>query len=297
MRRLSTRTVGDVPVSYLAFHKVASALKFQPLLMLAGVSILCIHGLATLSFAQIDTEEQLNAVNGGGVATEDTTLAGTNFPALGNRACGLFGCDANGNPIQAPAGSGNSSGDSGNAAFPQSDENQICGFGVGGVRGFNCIPRTQGDSSGSGALQGPNPDDSVFGFSGNGSLQGANPEGSVFGSPDIGSLQGPNPDGSVFGSIPSTGPSGTSLGGGISFGPGSGAAVPLSDAGIRAAVCQLLGLIEGSFGALIMVVAGILAIVSATMGGYRSGVNLIYIGAGAFILRSLVSLFFGDVGC
>ena len=56
----------------------------------------------------------------------------------------------------------------------------------------------------------------------------------------------------------------------------------------------LLRLIEGSLGALIMVVAGIAAIVAAAMGAYRAAVGMLVVAIGAFILRSLVSLFFGS---
>lgn len=62
---------------------------------------------------------------------------------------------------------------------------------------------------------------------------------------------------------------------------------------IVAAVGGLFQLIEGSFGALIMVVAGIVAIVSAAMGAYRAAMGMVVVALGAFILRSLVSLFFG----
>ncbi len=63
---------------------------------------------------------------------------------------------------------------------------------------------------------------------------------------------------------------------------------------ISCAVAQLFLLIEGPFGALIMVVAGIGAIISAAVGGYRAAVSLVVVAVGAFILRSLVSLFFGS---
>ena len=56
----------------------------------------------------------------------------------------------------------------------------------------------------------------------------------------------------------------------------------------------LLGLIEGSLGALVMIVAGIAAIVSAAMGAYRAAVALLVVAVGAFILRTLVGLFFDE---
>lgn len=62
---------------------------------------------------------------------------------------------------------------------------------------------------------------------------------------------------------------------------------------IENAVGNLFQLIEGAFGALIMVVSGIGAIVAAAMGAYRAAVGMIVVAVGSFILRSLVSLFFG----
>lgn len=62
---------------------------------------------------------------------------------------------------------------------------------------------------------------------------------------------------------------------------------------VRGAVANLFALIEGAFGALIMVVAGLGAIVAAAMGAYRAAVGMLVVAVGAFILRALVSLFFG----
>ncbi len=67
-----------------------------------------------------------------------------------------------------------------------------------------------------------------------------------------------------------------------------------NDGLIRASVGNLFQLIEGAFGALIMVVAGIGAIVAASMGAYRAAVGMLVVAVGSFILRALVSLFFGD---
>lgn len=63
---------------------------------------------------------------------------------------------------------------------------------------------------------------------------------------------------------------------------------------IRNAVGNIFALIEGAFGALIMVIAGVIAIVAAAMGAYRAAVSMLIVAIGAFILRSLVSLFFGS---
>jgi|688.fasta_scaffold901004_1 hypothetical protein len=52
--------------------------------------------------------------------------------------------------------------------------------------------------------------------------------------------------------------------------------------------------LEGSFGALVMVVAGIMAVFAAALGSYKMGLGLLIVAVGAFILRSLVSTFFND---
>lgn len=63
---------------------------------------------------------------------------------------------------------------------------------------------------------------------------------------------------------------------------------------IRSGVGNLFRLIEGAFGALIMVVAGLGAIIAAAMGAYRAALGMLVVALGAFILRALVSLFFGS---
>ena len=66
-----------------------------------------------------------------------------------------------------------------------------------------------------------------------------------------------------------------------------------NDQFIREAVGLIFRLVEGAFGALIMTVAGIAALISAAMGAYRLALGMVVVAVGAFILRSLVSLFFG----
>lgn len=61
---------------------------------------------------------------------------------------------------------------------------------------------------------------------------------------------------------------------------------------ITAASEKLLKAIQGPFGALIMIVAGIFAIVMAAMGKYAVAMSLLVISLGAFILRSIVGTFF-----
>lgn len=59
-------------------------------------------------------------------------------------------------------------------------------------------------------------------------------------------------------------------------------------------IALILRFIEGPFGALIMVTAGLGAIVAAAMGSYKAALGLFVVGVGAFILRSLVAIFFGQ---
>jgi hypothetical protein len=76
-------------------------------------------------------------------------------------------------------------------------------------------------------------------------------------------------------------------GGGVAIGVGGGNPIRYIQA------CnQLLQLLEGPFGALLTVGAGIGAIVSSAVGGFRTAWTLVVVAVGAFILRSYVTLFF-----
>ncbi len=80
---------------------------------------------------------------------------------------------------------------------------------------------------------------------------------------------------------------------------GGGPTGSFSEAGfdddlIRNSVGNLLKLIEGAFGALVMIVAGLIAIIAAAMGAYRAALGMLVVAVGSFILRALVSLFFGS---
>lgn len=65
-----------------------------------------------------------------------------------------------------------------------------------------------------------------------------------------------------------------------------------NDERIQEAFGLLLTYLEGSFGALIMVVAGVFSIISAAFGQYKAALSCLVIGVGAFILRSFISSFF-----
>ena len=84
----------------------------------------------------------------------------------------------------------------------------------------------------------------------------------------------------------------------LSMAQGAGPSGSFSEAGfqddlIRNSVGNLFKLVEGAFGALVMVVSGLGAIIAAAMGAYRAAVGMLVVAVGAFILRALVSLFFG----
>jgi len=77
----------------------------------------------------------------------------------------------------------------------------------------------------------------------------------------------------------------------VAFAQGS-----IENEGIERVIQILLGdLIEGSFGALIMIVAGLVAIIAAAMGAYRAAMAALVVAVGAFILRAFVTAFFPDV--
>ncbi|MCB9030740.1 MAG: hypothetical protein H6619_06780 [Deltaproteobacteria bacterium] len=67
-----------------------------------------------------------------------------------------------------------------------------------------------------------------------------------------------------------------------------------NDERISEAVNRIFGYLEGSFGALIMVAAGLAAIMAAAFGQYRAALGMLVVAVGAFILRSLVGTFFND---
>ena len=62
------------------------------------------------------------------------------------------------------------------------------------------------------------------------------------------------------------------------------------------AINAVLTYLEGSFGALVMACAGVGAILSAAFGQYKASLGLLVVAIGSFILRSLMSTFFNDVG-
>lgn len=83
------------------------------------------------------------------------------------------------------------------------------------------------------------------------------------------------------------------LGLGVSTGT-SAAQINYNDVRLAASVNAILTYIEGTFGAMVMVTAGISAILSSAFGQYRAALGLLVVAVGSFILRSLVGTFFND---
>ena len=59
--------------------------------------------------------------------------------------------------------------------------------------------------------------------------------------------------------------------------------------------CNVLGLTKGKFAALVMVVSGLIAIVSAATGAYRIALATLVVGIGSSILETVVEYFFGNL--
>ena len=70
---------------------------------------------------------------------------------------------------------------------------------------------------------------------------------------------------------------------------------PFAGGVIRAAYCDMIGYMEGEFGGLLTVIAGILAFATAAFGSFKHGVTLIVTAVGAFSISAVVSLYFGNL--
>lgn len=75
---------------------------------------------------------------------------------------------------------------------------------------------------------------------------------------------------------------------------GGGGGAGTYDQQIVDQICKIVVMSQGYFGALVMSVAGLVAIISAATGGYRAAMNAIAVGAGAWLVRPMLFLFFGE---
>lgn len=74
----------------------------------------------------------------------------------------------------------------------------------------------------------------------------------------------------------------------------AGLSTRYNDKRLANSINAILTYLEGSFGALVMVCAGVGAILSSAFGQYRAALGLMIVAVGAFILRSFVGTFFND---
>jgi len=65
-----------------------------------------------------------------------------------------------------------------------------------------------------------------------------------------------------------------------------------NDDRIAESVDVILTYINGSFGALVMVAAGVAAIMASAFGSYKAALGLLVVAVGSFILRSLLDTWF-----
>jgi len=79
--------------------------------------------------------------------------------------------------------------------------------------------------------------------------------------------------------------------------PATAAFAQAPDTWITIGLCKVLSITTGSFGAVVMAVAGLVAVISAAMGSYRMTMSVIAIGAGTWVIEPLINLFFGYVTC
>ena len=75
-------------------------------------------------------------------------------------------------------------------------------------------------------------------------------------------------------------------------GGGADMTTEYNDDRVANSVVTILSYLEGSFGALVMVVSGIGAILSAAFGQYKAALGCLVVAVGAFILRSFMNTFF-----
>jgi hypothetical protein len=66
---------------------------------------------------------------------------------------------------------------------------------------------------------------------------------------------------------------------------------------IREVFCDIVGMVQGSFGALLLSTAALMAVAGAAFGDMTSAKSGLVVGVGAATIAAGVSLYFGDLGC
>ena len=90
-----------------------------------------------------------------------------------------------------------------------------------------------------------------------------------------------------------TGTTSSSSGSGTS----STISVTINTTQIGIAACRILCMIEGNFGALLMVVAGLGTIMAAALGSFKTASSLLVVACASFILSSLAHMWFNFGAC
>lgn len=76
-------------------------------------------------------------------------------------------------------------------------------------------------------------------------------------------------------------------------GGAGGGAIEINTIELQRGTCTLFFLMERSFGALLATVAGVGAVVAAAFGAFKAAWSFLVVSIASFILRSLVSMWFG----
>lgn len=78
---------------------------------------------------------------------------------------------------------------------------------------------------------------------------------------------------------------------------GAYTSAPFGGGELREAYCDLVSMVEGSFGGLLFSVAGLVAVAMAVFGEGGQTKNVFVVSIGALTISTMVSLYFGDMGC
>lgn len=75
------------------------------------------------------------------------------------------------------------------------------------------------------------------------------------------------------------------------------AQVQRPDTMITVGLCNVLALTNGSFGAALTIVAGLVALIGSAMGSYRAAMSVLIVAAGTWLIQPVMELFFGIAIC
>ncbi len=70
---------------------------------------------------------------------------------------------------------------------------------------------------------------------------------------------------------------------------------PFANGELRDAYCDIIDLMEGNFGGMLMTVAGILAFATAAFGNFKHGITALVVGISSFAIAAMTSLYFGQL--